>query len=104
MKAKLLLWLMALPWTARDRVTETVDERAERLGSIATAIVQASGGDRAKVAFLAVQAQAESDFDGSVQRCDCLKYQCDARRHRDGSVEFLAHGQWIGGNRHVERV
>jgi len=92
--AKLLAWMIALPWTTSDKAVETSYSRAERLETLARAIADASGGDRAKASFLAIQVKSESSLDSLVQQCQCRDYQCDPVRHRNGTVEHLAHGPW----------
>jgi hypothetical protein len=91
LKAKILAWLMALPWTAHDRATETLEARQVRMSDIAESVVKVSRGDRQKSAFLLVQAKHESDFDWGIQACECGPHQCDPGRV-DGELVARAHG------------
>jgi hypothetical protein len=90
MKALILSWLISLQWTPADRATETPEARLERLTTIAESVADLTRGDARKAGFVLIQFKRETDFDLAVQRCECKRYQCDARKTVDG-IEFLAH-------------
>lgn len=78
----LVAWLVARPVSTLDTMTETVTERRARLETVATAIVEASGGDVGKASFLAAQGDAESGWRLDVSKCRCRQNECDRGKAR----------------------
>lgn len=77
----ILLFLLAQPVSTYDR-DEPADSRRARIETVAQAITLASGCDKRKAAFLAVQAVAESGLRLDVQMCQCPPKQCDKGKAR----------------------
>lgn len=91
MKATILAILLSLPRTPGD-LDEPDAYRAARLGFLATAIDAASKSNPGIAGALIEQANSESNLDLAVATCQCRYPRCDARKNRDGSVTFRAHG------------
>jgi hypothetical protein len=90
--ARILLWLLSLPWTAGDRATESLEQRRERMQVIAESVAKVAHGDRLKAAFVLSYYRHETDFSRAIQSCECRRYECDPRKLPDGTIEFRAHG------------
>jgi hypothetical protein len=99
--------LARLPIAAADR--NRVDEKRDQLDALAIAIAHESEASpvtpRQWVAVLGAIGFRESTLSLDVQNGLCRDYQCDAHKHRDGSIEFRARsGFQLHENDHTRPV